>query len=62
MSTFMKPARVSVLGAVAALSLASCSGTETGSEGHGDDHNNGPVQALNARTLYLDEKPTVAIR
>jgi carbonic anhydrase len=26
------------------------------------DHNNRPVQALNDRTLYLDEKPTVIIR
>ncbi len=26
------------------------------------DHNNRPVQALNARTVYLDENPTVTIR
>ncbi len=26
------------------------------------DHNNRPVQALNTRTLYLDENPTVTIR
>jgi carbonic anhydrase len=26
------------------------------------DHNNRPVQALNTRTLYLDESPTVTIR
>jgi carbonic anhydrase len=26
------------------------------------DHNNRPVQALNGRTLYLDENPNVSIR